>query len=599
MELACLQKTLNILLLGETGVGKSTWINKFANSLTYHTLEQAEANDIVSLIPYSFTMKNENYTETLITTGSEKNENYATEGQSVTQRPKSYVFPLGRTEIRIIDTPGIGDTRGIEQDKANMQNIMTHLGNLDELNGIVILLKPTNARISVMFKFCIKELLTHLHRDACRNIVFCFTHARGTFFEPGDTLPALRKMLSDGGIDIRLGQDTIYCMDNEPIRFLAAVKQGISFNDERRQVYAKSWEKTVSETKRLLQYISSLEPHKVKNTLSLNDVRRLILELSRPLAEVSKAIEINIKLIEDKEKEISASTDHIEKLKGQLYIPQIDLETTPLGYPSTVCTHKDCCKQVQFGGQNKIDYCTRCHEHCSITGAPSDTLDCVALQHCAAMGPGPFYTCETCAHSWKIHMHVTYECRHVERQVVDDNIQKQIDKNTNSADIVKQHVEALKATAQELKVEKKRLTEVSAKFAHFLKINAIAAYNDALDDYLNHLIDVEKSVVQEGGDRRTLEGLMNMKAMYEQEKAALSEAMNVSDTRDSWLEPEAIQQLIQSLYDLKRSGDNLRKAMKVAEKANKTSTKYSEKRYELPSSNRKHCLAFTEQRGKE
>jgi len=267
-------RELNILFLGETGVGKSTWINGFANYISYSTLSEAENSKSVCLIPTKFTMTNENYEEVDIKTGTDKNEDQQ-DGQSSTQMPKSYVFRRGNIHVRIIDTPGIGDTRGIDHDRINLQNIMTHLSHLDEINGICLLLKPNNARLTVMFEFCIKELLTHLHRDACKNIVFCFTNARSTFYKPGDTLPALRQLIRRSpDIDLRLCSETIYCIDNESVRFLAALKQGIKFGEEEKKNYSTSWKISVKETEKLIEYISSLQPHKVKNTLSLNDARR-------------------------------------------------------------------------------------------------------------------------------------------------------------------------------------------------------------------------------------------------------------------------------------------------------------------------------------
>jgi predicted GTPase len=42
-------RELNILILGETGVEKSTWINSFANFMTYDSLQEASKHDLYSL----------------------------------------------------------------------------------------------------------------------------------------------------------------------------------------------------------------------------------------------------------------------------------------------------------------------------------------------------------------------------------------------------------------------------------------------------------------------------------------------------------------------------------------------------------------------
>jgi len=61
-----------------------------------------------------------------------------------------------------------------------MENILHTINNYEHLHGILILLKPNSSRLTVMFRFVIQELLTHLHRDAAKNIVFGFTNTRGT-----------------------------------------------------------------------------------------------------------------------------------------------------------------------------------------------------------------------------------------------------------------------------------------------------------------------------------------------------------------------------------------------------------------------------------
>ncbi|CAF4282325.1 unnamed protein product, partial [Rotaria sordida] len=123
---------INVLLMGETGVGKSTFINAFVNYLIFDTLEQAQQNEPIVLIPVSFLITTGNqFNEYIVKFGDiDSNENHEHQGQSVTQQCKSYIFKLNeRLCLRLIDTPGMGDTRGLVQDEKNIDHILTYVNN--------------------------------------------------------------------------------------------------------------------------------------------------------------------------------------------------------------------------------------------------------------------------------------------------------------------------------------------------------------------------------------------------------------------------------------------------------------------------------------
>lgn len=245
---------INILLLGETGVGKSTFINAVANYLTYsHDFEIAEKSNLHILIPSVFHVDDKHGRNHKISVGQADVNEIQSIGDSATQDVKTYVFPIwnNQVNVRIIDTPGMGDTRGIQQDNINSENILSYISNLEELHAICFLFKPDRARSTVSFQYCIAQIFSRLDKSASDNIIFVFTGTRGSNYGPGDTIGILRRTVDDiraspPYVNISIGRN-VFCFENESFKYLAALKDNIQFDKHSKEKYKESWKKSSSE----------------------------------------------------------------------------------------------------------------------------------------------------------------------------------------------------------------------------------------------------------------------------------------------------------------------------------------------------------------
>ncbi|KAK2589503.1 hypothetical protein QQS21_012820, partial [Conoideocrella luteorostrata] len=111
-------------LLQATGAGKSTFINAFVNYLLCDTLEEAlNAKQLTFAIPSSFSVPR----------STKSGE------ESVTQFYVIYAININRKLLRLVYTPGLGDTRGVDQDHKNVANIMRILESLSTISSILVL----------------------------------------------------------------------------------------------------------------------------------------------------------------------------------------------------------------------------------------------------------------------------------------------------------------------------------------------------------------------------------------------------------------------------------------------------------------------------
>ncbi|KAI6082743.1 hypothetical protein F4821DRAFT_281491 [Hypoxylon rubiginosum] len=574
-------KDLNILILGETGVGKSTWINAFYNYMMFKTLDEAmNHNQLEYVIPSSFSMQYVDKTDT----GSrfvEKDvrvgeftdaEADGTRGNSGTQKAGVYRIPIRDTVVRLIDTPGVGDVRGIEADRKNLNSILRTINRVGSLHGIIILLKPNASRLTLMFRFCVKELLTYLHRDAAQNIVWGFTNTRQSGYMPGDTLQPLRTLLQENeSLGLTVSPDTVFCFDSESFRYLAAKKQA-QITMPNQDDFRQSWKKSVDETHRLLEYLSSNKPHSVSSTLSLNRARELISLLTSPMADVADVIERTIKLNQDEINELRGAKDRRDALKKSLHYSRIDIEVKGLDRPRTVCKNSGCVDMKDVAGVKRPVYRSLCHDPCYLTEVQEEVVGHAELTQCSAFKGKMHCQRDNCGHHWQEHLHIRFSQTEKVTQVIDQEVKAKLTSHKSTIQIKKEGIRSRETRIRGFKAELEEIRNAAAHFGLFLKKHSIVAYNDAMVRYLDELIKEERQTIAsynsvgepvEKNEAR-LEDLEKSRKGYQERINVIEEQIEFSGDA-TLLDEQGVEDMVTKLYSLPTWGKNIQSIRSAVE----------------------------------
>ena len=151
---ASYQNIFTILLVGETGVGKTCMLDLIANVLAGHRPDE--------------------YVDT------HDRDNEAGGPQSQSQTNSAIVYEYMSTndiKVRVIDTPGLADTRGLAQDQLHKSSIAKAISDhIVTVNGILILANGTNPRLGIATDYALTTLASIFPRTLSDNIAIVFTN---------------------------------------------------------------------------------------------------------------------------------------------------------------------------------------------------------------------------------------------------------------------------------------------------------------------------------------------------------------------------------------------------------------------------------------
>ncbi|XP_067430243.1 kinesin-like protein KIF20B [Thunnus thynnus] len=472
------EKNLNkenktILLVGETGAGKSTLINtlfnytmgvKFDDNIWFEIVEDEKRSQSVSqtsdVIMYKI---------------------FGFEGKTL---------PFSLT---IIDTPGYGDTREIEHDAIISQRLFDLFRSDDgvhEIDAVGLVLKASENRLSDRLMYIFDSVTSLFGKDLEKNIVAIITHSDG--ITPENALKALE------AANIKCAKNE----ENQPVHFLFNNRQTTQRTEETKDALENAWRVTERGMK---QFTDVLEKSKPQNLITTVEVLNAHIRITACIQNLQDRIElIELKQNEAQQTEEALKKHEQEMKKNEEFTVEVDE------------VYKN--KEPIDGGIWGLFYegavtCNICEENCHYPGCTVAWYP----RDCEVMKDGH---CTVCTGKCPASDHVKKKWRYVNKtrrvKKTLQDVKQKYEKNKVDCGQKKSLLENLQTEMEKLESEKIQLLTEAYQHVEQLERNALNV--NSLSTYVHLDFLIEK--MKERGDTEKVNKLKEMKKRMDKKNKA-------------------------------------------------------------------------------
>ena len=530
-----------MLLIGETGSGKTSFLNLLCNSAVIQKLgfEQAlselgQFNDI------------------------ELENTHARKMESKTLGAKLYDVKLGDLNIGIIDTPGFGDSRGMEDDKKHSQTIVDALKAEEYINCICLVINGRMARVTATLRYVLTEVTAILPRVVLNDMIVVSTNTRD-LFDCNFDRAALKEFF---GREIE--EERVFFIEN-PCCHLEKAKEEKAKGKQEMQLFTddkivQSLKTSFDETASMLTKMWTLIKgfgrvhtcHFTELYETKQEIERKVLKL---LTEYDNQTELEKQLMVARERVRAALRS--KKLHADYKFTQ----TVKIW------------KQVETSRHNTLCGAKGCYSNCHTPCYLDKAFDKEVFRNCRSMGGGT--ECTECGHSYRLHYHD--EVEHVLEEEQVEMIDKPTKKRFEAAKSMEERgrilVDSLKQKQKISERTRKTLSDqLLLTIEDFQKLGVNRNYIKVLE---NQLLVVNHHLEGETGDtaKHLQEVKKKIEKMLKVVKATIDEpfsqyadpeanrnwackVLGVSPSSDKRTIEQAYKKLCRVAHPDKKSGDS-------------------------------------------